>query len=284
MFEFEIFKNEILNFYLKNSQSSSIPIKLENPSPANLRDFTLSILHLNCSNEDLIVIKDFFDPNSNHESLEKAIKKVDLGKLKSVQNFMNGTTKSPDEQIVKLLAVLISFEPRPYEKWKSLYEPSLQHHQDVENSFKINDEVYNGTIQQKKIKNNFLKKSQLKYYTLGVISLLSLGYGVNQHYENQGCAYWNGEQYIQIKCNNDNSDIQIIRLVNSNLLDFKKITRTDTLLKKHEYKIWYSKLGDSVEFFNQSGYHPISTHKPLKPATWYMIKKYRDKLNTSLTR
>ena len=284
MFEFEIFKNEVLNCYLENSKSSSIPIKLETPSPANLRNFTLSLLHHNCSNEDLIVIKDFFDPNSTYESLEKAIKKFDLGKLKSVQNFMNGTTKNPDEQIVKLLAVLINFEPRPYEKWKSLYQPTLHQIEDDGGHFEIKTEVHTDILQQINIKNNSSKKNQLKYYTLGVISLLSLGYGVHQHYENQGCAYWNGEQYIQIKCNNDNSAIQIIKLKNNNLLDFKKITRTDTLSKKHEYKIWYSKLADSVEFFNQSGYHPISIEKPLKPATWYMIEKYRDKLNTSLSR
>jgi len=88
--------------------------KLANPSPANLRDHTLMRLSEGLSREDDLVLKDFFNPTNQYGDLESSIRRFELDRFRPVINFVKGRTTKPDESIVKLLAVLLDFEPRPF--------------------------------------------------------------------------------------------------------------------------------------------------------------------------
>jgi len=87
---------------------------MANPSPANLRDYCLIRLAQGIPIADRRVFEDYYNPTCKYPSLEKAILHAELGRLKSLQHFILGKTKEPDETIVKMLAILINFEPRPY--------------------------------------------------------------------------------------------------------------------------------------------------------------------------
>ena len=114
MFEFDIFREEVLADYTNKRNEGTLPTSLENPSPANLRNYALYLYCKGLNKEDRIVFEEYFNSNVKVDDLEKAINTTELGKLKSVQNFLNGTTRNPDEIIAKLLAVLIDFKPRPF--------------------------------------------------------------------------------------------------------------------------------------------------------------------------
>lgn len=45
------------------------------------------------------------------------------------------------------------------------------------------------------------------------------------------------------------------------------------MIKNEKAIIWYSKVGDSIEFFNTHGMHP-ETGRALRPITSYIINKY----------
>lgn len=272
MFDFVTFRQEILTCYKDKKASGLLANTLENPSPANLRTEALNLYHKTMNNEDLIVFKEFFN---SRDILETAISKCDLAKFRPLQNFINGQTTNPDEILVKLLAVYIDFTPRPYHIWRQ----KNQKRANIETSA-LTEQQDEGFISydisnEKKYKTASTKKTIA--LALGSISLIGMGYFSNTIMKGDNCVYWNGEQYIQVDCAEENKQYEIIKTDYSRIENFKKITRSDTLTSNDHHKIWYSKINGKVEFFTESGFHPIHRQKPLKPATWYMIKKYKKK-------
>lgn len=120
MFEFEEFKKEVIANYRELLSKQELDIKLENPSPGYLRDLSLKLFAHGLSKEDARVFQDFFNPTQRHDDLELSIRRFPLDKLKPVKNFITAKTSNPDEDIVKLLAILTQFTPRPFQKWREL--------------------------------------------------------------------------------------------------------------------------------------------------------------------
>ncbi|MEJ5056277.1 hypothetical protein [Sphingobacterium sp. MYb382] len=114
MFTFILFRKAVKIAYYEKKINEDLHAKMANPSPANLRDYCLIRLAQGIPIADRLVFEDYYNPTCKYPSLEKAILHAELGRLKSLQHFILGKTKDPDETIVKLLAILINFEPRPY--------------------------------------------------------------------------------------------------------------------------------------------------------------------------
>lgn len=92
---------------------------------------------------------------------------------------------------------------------------------------------------------------------------------------NKQCMYWDNDHYEAINCNEKIEGKSIIALETQILTKLKRITRPDTLSKKHLGKIWYVKvITDSVEFYTDSGYYPLDEKKRLRPLTQYILNKY----------
>lgn len=286
MFEFDLFREEVLKDYKSKLDNNQLSNKLENPSPANLRDYAYKLYIDGLKKEDLIIFEDFFNSSLQNNELEKVIKRVDLGRLKSIQNFINGTTNSPDELIVKMLSILIDFERRPFFEWRKADNQILgisNNDQIIKNNKNDNldiqqTEEYNTKIA---IEDNFSstviprnKNRNLFAATIGGLSLLSIGFFTSKYLDNNNCMYWNGERYIQIDCESKSLGKEIILSNDDKINLFKKNTRPDTLKESDLGQIWYSKIKNQVEFFTAPGNHPIKKHIQLKPATWYMIEKY----------
>lgn len=275
MFDFELFKKEVLEHYHIQKEQGKLHIYLENPSPANLRDYTLKHVREGLSKDDERVLNDFFDEGRKFEHLGKAIQKCDLGKLKSLQNFITGHTKNPSELIVKVLAILADFQPRPYQRWRE------------ERAGKAPDgdteaaHVFEKQDSHKREKNRdalplsrptFTKN--LLWAAAGAVGL-SVGVVLLLQYKDKGCAYWNGTEYVLTACEDHKSEYDVFFVTRETDLTLKKITRPDTLSAKDEHKVWYYKHDSSkVEFFTGPGYHPVYKNKPLKAATKYIITKY----------
>ncbi|WP_028298947.1 hypothetical protein [Olivibacter sitiensis] len=107
------FREAIIVAYNENT-----PEGLEQPSPGDLKRFFLSLLAEGLSKEDTETLTKFFNPINQYPDLETGIKRYELDKLKPLRKFIIGETEQPREIIVKLLAILIDFKPRPYSKWK----------------------------------------------------------------------------------------------------------------------------------------------------------------------
>ncbi len=268
MFEFDIFRGEVLTDYQRKKGQGLLHTQLENPSPANLRDYASNRFYQGLKAEDLVIFEEFFNPQNKYEELGKAIKQMDLGRLKSVQNFLNGSVNSPDELIVKLCAILIDFQPRPYIEWKKSKNNYI-------NRDSIDDLPEPVNIKKSEPAKKISLVRNLNFSVAGV-ALIALGYIGYSNLKPDGCMFWNGEKYEIIDCDQHKENAEIVVLNEQEVLNFKKITRPDTLAEKHVDKVWYSKINNEVEFFTSSGRHPIFKEKRLKPATWYMIQKYQN--------
>lgn len=281
MFEFDIFREEVLADYTKKRNQGALPTSLENPSPANLRNYASNKYRQGLNKEDGKVFEEYFNSNARVDDLEKAIRTFDLGKLKSVQNFLNGTTKIPDEIIVKLVAALIDFSPRPFVEWRISFQ-NLQHDEskapvDLEKPQMSNNvernQLFRTTESTKPTKKTRLNK--ILVISAASLSFAAVGYMTSSQLKPDGCMYWDGAQYVKIDCKEDIKHAEKLILDPRDLVHFKKITQTDTLQEKHVNKVWYSKINNEVEFFTSAGKHPLHKERTLKPATWYMIKKYK---------
>lgn len=120
MFEFEEFKKEVIGTYRDLLLHHELDTRLEHPTPGNLRNLSLKLYANGLSKEDIQVFQDFFNPTNKYADLETGIRRFELDKLKPLKNFIMAKTSNPDENIVKLLAILIQFSPRPFHKWRQL--------------------------------------------------------------------------------------------------------------------------------------------------------------------
>src|SRR5690606_19463251 len=62
----------------------------------------------------------FFDPENHYSNHDERVNHFELDGFRPLVNFLEGKTRNPDERVVKILAWLIDFEPRPYAEWKKL--------------------------------------------------------------------------------------------------------------------------------------------------------------------
>jgi hypothetical protein len=126
MFEFEEFKKEVISNFRELLSQHELDLKLENPTPGNLRDLSLKLFAHGLSKEDTQVFQDFFNPTKRYDDLETSIRRFPLDKLKPLKNFIKAKTSNPDEDIVKLLAILTQFDSRPFHNWRELRHAKKQ--------------------------------------------------------------------------------------------------------------------------------------------------------------
>lgn len=111
---FAQFKEEVLALYQAKKNRQELDDLLVNPSPAKLRDYCLIRLSEGLPPEDIEVFQKFFDPLRREKNLEEAIAKYNTGSLKALQKFALNITQDPEDRVVKLLAILVDYQPRPF--------------------------------------------------------------------------------------------------------------------------------------------------------------------------
>ncbi|TDS12366.1 hypothetical protein [Sphingobacterium paludis] len=116
--EFKDFKVEVLALYEAKKSRNELDDLLANPSPANLRDYCLIKLSEEPPPTDIEVFQKFFNPFKKKENIEVAIKTFNTGSLRALQKFILGQTQKPDDLLVKLLSILVDYQPRPFQYGK----------------------------------------------------------------------------------------------------------------------------------------------------------------------
>ncbi|MFD2554861.1 hypothetical protein [Sphingobacterium tabacisoli] len=116
---FELFKEAVRSAYLTKKNNRTLPYdELEKPSPGDLRNLFLLLIARGLSQDDQETLVRFFKYNGDYVELETHIRRYDLDKFRPLRNYILGNTCNPSEDIVKILAILIDFTPRPYRKWR----------------------------------------------------------------------------------------------------------------------------------------------------------------------
>lgn len=297
------FREEVINDYLEKKANGTLPEGLDCPSPGDLKDFCTLLLAKGLSKEDIYVFKKFFSPFNEEVDLDKAIRQFDSEKLKPLQYFLIGKTKSPKENLVKLSAVLIDFKPRPYSEWKKireaeakgdLIEPTIEAGPAPSASDTIEEGPETDMTEEKPedktgsagkntdqeeeiaVKTTWFKHN-LSILAAFMIVLTGIGsyLFIDRAREDERCMVWSGYEYQHISCSAKVVQAPIVPFNDSLYQRMTRIKDPYILTKNDIGRIWYAKIDqDSAEFFISPGSHPLNENKVLKPLTEYILKKY----------
>ena len=253
---------------------------LSNVTPAQLRDLCLRKAENQLSPKDEMVFRYFFNAKEG-EKLTRAIENYGIGKLKSVISFLKGEKNSENRNRIELAAILVDFTPRPFYSYFSNEGKELKIEEEPLQDMKgkKEDEVLSlvsevgneiKTLPVKSILNRH-KKVLTK-----VALLCSLGIGVVILLPKKECMQWNTNHYEVVDCSTESSGFLDPRIpINKDRLDLKKLDpkTIKNYFENGQPRVWYAKIDDKIELFNQPGLHP-TTGKTLKPITRYIINKY----------
>ena len=253
---------------------------LSNVTPAQLRDLCLRKAENQLSPKDEMVFRYFFNAKEG-EKLTRAIENYGIGKLKSVISFLKGEKNSENRNRIELVAILVDFTPRPFYSYFSNEGKELKIEEEPLQDMKgkKEDEVLSlvsevgneiKTLPVKSILNRH-KKVLTK-----VALLCSLGIGVVTLLPKKECMQWNTNHYEVVDCSTESSGFLDPRIpINKDRLDLKKLDpkTIKNYFENGQPRVWYAKIDDKIELFNQPGLHP-TTGKTLKPITRYIINKY----------
>ncbi len=298
MSDFDQFQEEVINAYHEKKEKRLLPGELERASPAQLMNYCLTLLYRGELAGDLPTLNRIFNPLTKYADLETGIKKFGASGFRSLQNFIIGKTTKPREPIVKLLAVLIDFQPRPYDKWVKEQNGNVGENEGKKADEELlnNDSGQTGQGENEALKDvasavenafggDSSKKSPLesglwskfkKSALYGTIAFAGMAgaYQISDNLDRE-CMYWKTDRYVPIACSEKIEGVEIIPLDKKMVKNFRKIMNPDTLTLKSVGKVWYGKpTVDSAEFYTMKGVYPIDKKKALKPATEYIIKKY----------
>lgn len=143
---FAQFKEEVFALYQAKKIRQELDDHLVNPSPAKLRDYCLIRLSEGLPPEDIEVFQKFFDPLKREKNLEEAIAKYNTGYLKALQKFALNITQDPEDRVVKLFAILVDYQPRPFRfNYDNLDHPPLKDAPIEEEHFEAKEDIENAS-------------------------------------------------------------------------------------------------------------------------------------------
>src|SRR5690606_37383253 len=170
--------------------------------------------------------------------LKTAIERFGAAKFKPLRNFLVGKTINPDENVVKLLAVLIDFQPRPFDQWREARsggQSEDQEHTETEESNSEESgqnagEERNPQGQNEEGGERHTNKPPKEVWTAlkmpaicGLVAASAV-IGTSQIWRPlHQCMYWTGDSYKPISCKETREDAVIIALDKQLVDDFKKI-------------------------------------------------------------
>ena len=281
---FEEYKNAIRIKY-DVSKIEEVSGILLNPTPAQLRNLCLMRLDNCLTKTDASVFRMFFNVK-DEERLRKEIENFDIGKFKPIISFLKKEKDSDNVTRIELAAILVDFNPRPYNKYllngkiieRSILDVTpLVEEKEANVDYFIEEKWVEKVIETKN--NDGVKKKIVTILSV-FLSLFFMGYTVkNMIFPERECMKWEGDHYEAVDCKNEKlgtGNLTSVVFLNEDLLTFKKIeVNTNTIFfKKGKPIVWYGKsFGGKYEYFNQPGLHP-ETEKTLKPISEYIIKKY----------
>lgn len=261
---------------------------LENLSPAQIREFCLLKFDNGLDPIDETIFRIYFTANDS-ENLRNKIYNYETSKLKSIGSFLSEINKSTSILNLNLIAVLVDFSPRPFNKFSKLgldenevekVPNSINQDFKIEKTYEINfQKIASAETNQKAISNTFYKK--IAIFT-SLFLLFGFGYTMkNAVFPKEECMQWKKDHYEAVSCTSDRSDfvnLDVIKPIDKLEFSLKKImpTSSTTYFKNGKPMVWYYKKVGVIELFNRPGRHP-ENGKTLKEITPYIIDKYLKK-------
>lgn len=236
---FDNFQEAVRLTYLSLKANGDLHFDSKIPSTGVLKKWCLQTFQKGLSQDDEQVFNLFFERINTEDCLERIIKKTDPDKFRPLRNFIAGTTKSnPDERLVKILAILINFKPRPYRSTQWI----LSKYDKVSPSYPTTIRKKNCTAAsvQSPNKTKFYWPRVLRFLT---ISLL-MGVVIYPNAKKYNCLI--EQNSIAIQRHESITPSILIKLDKPRITESFQTTDTNTILNP-EIKLWYWKLNSEKQ-------------------------------------
>lgn len=264
---------------------------LQKTTTATLRDTLLYLVdRKELSTADANTLRYFFQLQQG-DDLRNGILNADIDKFRPVKRFMDGTTGTPTQQTLEMIAILLDFKPRPYSRFLELNGAVENFISEEKQDISEKTATFISEILENK-EPDFKKEVEAKKPPMGTrkkitmalsiaVVTFSVGYTTKQFIlPSKHCMQWKVDHYELTDCESvplgivDNPDG--IKPYNEIEFNRKKLTVCDTTTffnSNNKPIVWYSKQHNVIEFFNMDGSHPVTSCE-LRRITSYMINKY----------
>ncbi len=280
---------------------ASFKKKQEDSEHPLLSAFTRSAIRQQCLNvyrerikrgerQELSTLQNFFGVPDKGEDFSSLIEWYPLDKFRPLENLMQGRIQSPAPANVELLAWLIDFKHRPFkvgmnvqladEEIASLEKKPEQ----VEGRTKMGGGVQEHGETRKKRKGIMLVASLFLAITVGGAFMIRQDKKAKEAFLEKsgiGCMYWLDDHYVKVPCDEEQAGRLFLPLNTKRMMDFKRITNTDTITEWSIGKLYYIKRNKVIELYTTAGNHPVETTRTLRKLSSYMYNKYFSKTQTA---
>ncbi len=270
-----LYKKWVLSVYDARLIAGQLSPELRSPTPADLKKETLRVCEKELTQQDTTIIRPFVHQKDEATSFYHAIKHHNAQPFKTLSNFLKDRSIDTHSRNIDLLACLLDLKPRPFRP--GIVIPAI-----VSPLEEIMEEPTPAAPppEPKKIKDQRTEKSQLKNILMASILLVCFAGLViilpwKKHYTGrEGCMIWNDDHYEPTDCNNQSSGKPLYPIKHELVDHFKKIADPKTLTLASLGKVWYGKYDGNIDFFTDSGPHPLDTNRRVLPMSIHIYQKY----------
>ncbi|RZJ91724.1 MAG: hypothetical protein EOO20_04265 [Chryseobacterium sp.] len=255
----------VLKEYKIRKDNNELSPNLYHPTPASLRDECLIVYEERGKPNHDPVLRAFFGAINAGENYDVRISNFDIDRFRPLSYFLRGTSQSTNRTNVDLLNWLMGnndSDPIPSSPPDSTSLPKPWY------------KALNANV----------------WVALALIIMLLIGklgfyiweesiFSTEQPTKTEKCMYWTGYHYEPISCEVIKPGVNIVPLDRGKLKRMRKIPFFVKVTKRDVGKLWRAKVDGKLEYFTDSGMHPVETAKRLLPLSSYMVGKYEVEKN-----
>jgi hypothetical protein len=289
---FDDYEKSVIAFYEARKANRMLSPLLSNLTPAKLKKECKVVCEERYDRKDDWTLRAFFEQGGDKKTCLHAINQCDIDIFRPLINFLAGRARSTGETNIELLAWLIDFKPRPYDdkydygNWKNPNVPAEvtkgKSGDAADGTDAGVDEPVPGPVEPVKRSFDFGLGEGIIVITILVAIIVGVRFCTGPAKRpadmvltgHGACMFWDDDHYEPTSCSPKSGDTAVIALDPGKLNHFRKITRRDTITEASAGKVWYVKYNRDVEFYTDSGYHPLDPRLRLRPATVHMIRTY----------
>lgn len=240
------YRSHVLLKYRRERDAQSLSPLLIQPTPGNLRTECLNLCKERFDKKDQEILRTFFGPYDNFKDYIKAIAEFDVSKFKPLLNFITEKTVDTELKNIELLAWLVDFQPRPFQRgyhYENIFpaiEPvsSEKKIDGIVAKPKVEAENREGAVEPFDVTDSHGtgKKIVINRYILiagfllCIITVTAFWLWAHINLQEGGCMYWTGDHYDAVACNQPVNSALVIAADSIQLKSFKRLQDRTQLL------------------------------------------------------
>jgi hypothetical protein len=280
--EFRAYKQLVTDAFRKKQQEASHESWLMKPTRRRIRQRCVDLAEHGLEPNDEAALRSYFDRETGDTDGITLLRKSGPEDFKTLENFCAKTDIQTHEKNVELLAWLINFPQRPVTVYKTMNQGENASAENTAEEEKAapdllippTTDVVKPTEPQpeEKIENNGLRTRKVPARLIGAVTVVLVGAVIVwSSFSRDECMYWDNDHYVASPCSVPRMDTPMVAMDHSRLKGFYRIGRVDTLSRYSVGRLWYVRVGDSMEVYTGGGRHPLYPDKTLKKVTDYVV-------------